>query len=385
MFKCIIILLFSIKSELLIFFFIIIIINSILNMDDLVEDPPPYDVGNAEAEPNRPVPEVGNDAFNAGMAMIARELRLQNLLKRGPVYSGESPKDFYDWVKQVEFTAQSLQAGDDDALKISSAMHTLTGRAIEFLSRYCNAHPEATWVEVKDALAGQFTDQGDVSIAMRKLRRLTQRRDESVQNFSERLRQQASIAYPGVPVDNPVLSHTLIDVFIDGVLSPEVARHLIKEQPDGFEEAITLAIGAQRTNRAFEARRGETAMEVDMVTNQDLATLKTQVKSEIKNEMKGLLSEIKNMISASHMAPAPQPPAQWQSQAHPPIPPLVTGPYMQSTYAPPATPPAHPRPPRPSHGSQAPPQGGRRLANRKQNVQCFRCQKHGHYATECPN
>ena len=110
---------------------------------------------------------------------------------------------------------------------------------------------------MKDALAGQFTDQGDVSIPMSKLRRLTQRRDESVQNFSERLRKQASIAYPGVPVDNPVLSHTLIDVFFDGVLSPEVARHLIKEQPDGFEEAITLAIGAQRTDDAFEVRPGE--------------------------------------------------------------------------------------------------------------------------------
>ena len=83
-------------------------------------------------------------------------------------------------------------------------------------------------------------------------------------NFAERIFVAAAEAYPGRgAVEDAVVQQTLVDIFIDGVISNTKAQKLIKAKPATLRAAITLATAEQQAVRAFNLRRGVEPMEID--------------------------------------------------------------------------------------------------------------------------
>ena len=113
-------------------------------------------------------------------------------------------------------------------------------------------------------LKERYSDLADVQYAKQTLRPLRQSCNESVGNFAERIFVAAAEAYPGRgALEDAVVQQTLVDIFIDGVISNTIARKLIKAKPATLRAAITLATAEQQAVRAFNLRRGEEPMEID--------------------------------------------------------------------------------------------------------------------------
>ena len=78
-------------------------------------------------------------------------------------------------------------------------------------------------------LKERYSDLADVQYAKQTLRRLRQNCDESVGNFAECIFVAAAKAYPGRgALEDAVVQQTLVDIFIDGVISNTILRNQLK-------------------------------------------------------------------------------------------------------------------------------------------------------------
>ena len=184
-------------------------------------------------------------------------------------YKGET-KDFKRWVRDIERHVRAI-AGNDES-RISVATQTSQGIVAYFLFRYRNDHGHFTWQELKDELSNRFGDIVDASTALTQLRRMKQNSGESVTVFAERILDKASDAYPEEPLDEPLISRQLVDIYVDGLQEPFVARKIMRDDPQNFQAAVNLAVKETRLTKKFALRKrlpGEsssqrhTPMEVD--------------------------------------------------------------------------------------------------------------------------
>ena len=244
---------------------------------------------------DQPLPDDFPEVLRNCFTNLSKVFKVQNSLKRIPDYDGESDQGFNRWLQALELVFQTASA-ETDVEKKELALQTLSGRAAEFLSRKFRLNNDITWVETRAALKTQFGDQADSSLTMKKLRSITQRPGESIQNFAERIRQQAHLAYPDVLIgDNHVLTQTVMETLMEGVRDSAVARRIIKENPQTFEAAIEIATDEQRTTRVFDARRGEEeAMEINVLGKQAV--------SEV-SKLTGQIEKLSDQVNAISRAP----------------------------------------------------------------------------------
>ncbi|ESP04452.1 hypothetical protein LOTGIDRAFT_170697 [Lottia gigantea] len=78
----------------------------------------------------------------------------------------------------------------------------------------------------------------------------------------------AEDAYRPGELVNPFVQSQLVDIFMDGLVEDHVAKKLIRNKPNTFDEAMRIAAFEQQVTRTFEIHRSgdETPMEVDSVT-----------------------------------------------------------------------------------------------------------------------
>jgi hypothetical protein len=195
---------------------------------------------------------------------IRLELRAQNLTNQVRSFSGEGAKRYRDWLKDILRVGRALEAGEDRMRAL--ALQTLTGPAADYLTRYLNDHPGATWDAIRAALALRFSDAADTQHALNRLRHSKQQKGETIQNFAERILTYADEAFPGENINNPLIQTQLRDAFIDGVTDENVARHLIKNLPPTLDHAVTRATTEMQADRAYRVRRKvDEPMDIDHV------------------------------------------------------------------------------------------------------------------------
>jgi hypothetical protein len=202
------------------------------------------------------------------LTRLESELRATGAHSRIGTFSGEgNGAKFTQWTKDMERVRVALTA--DDARMRFITLQTLSGQAAEFAAGLIKADPNITWDRLYTQLRTRYSDLADVMFARQQLRRLKQKKEESVQNFFQRIVSLADESYPGQNLASTVLQEQLIEVFVDGLLDNLIAKRLIRARPGNMAAALHLATQEQQASRTYELRRGELTMEVDMLHGQD--------------------------------------------------------------------------------------------------------------------
>ena len=199
---------------------------------------------------------------------LRMELRSQGATSLIPQFSGESSEKYTAWVKNLERVLTQL-GGDDTRAQIL-ALQTTSGPAGDYVTRVYNEKPDTTWEELKDKLKARYSDLADLTYARIKLRRLTQMKSETVQNFHERVLSTAQDVFDADKLKQKHVEEELVQHFIDGLNSDVMARRLIRLKVTSMEKALEHALAEQQAQKSFDLRRGpareEEPMEVDSLS-----------------------------------------------------------------------------------------------------------------------
>lgn len=120
---------------------------------------------------------------------------------------------FKKWIKSLQKFAL-LERVEPEKLKLF-AFRASTGAVSDFIQRYLNAEPNATWEALKNELAQRFAEITDSQHILSLLRGIRQAEKENVQIFAKRLLSLAEQA-PGVTEDQ------LVGIFVDGLYSDKL-------------------------------------------------------------------------------------------------------------------------------------------------------------------
>ena len=139
------------------------------------------------------------------------------------------------------------------------------GAVSGFIQRYMTANPDNTWAQLNEQLAVRFSDVTDAQMALSLLRRVKQKQDESIQNYSERILSLAEEAYHnqgGDPVERQ-----LIDIFVDGLINDQLKMKILREQPNTLQGAVATTTNEQnlraRVQMSHQGSNVPILMEVD--------------------------------------------------------------------------------------------------------------------------
>ena len=208
------------------------------------------------------IPHLQQETYLDGIRKLQLEFRTQGIKTSVRTFSGEGARKFADWLKDMK-KASTLVDKDDDRLR-ALALETLQGPAADFLQRKISAKPDITWTEIRKIMTDQYSDLADAQLALRQLRKLRQKPDENVQNFSERLIVMTEDAFPGEDISAEHIQKQLTETFIDGVKDNGIARKLLRARPQNLDRAVEIATEEQQTANAFKLRREE-PMEIDVI------------------------------------------------------------------------------------------------------------------------
>lgn len=320
-------------------------------------------------DPNvAPLPEE-HAVLTDVMKNMQLELRAQSVTQQIREFDGQNSRKFKEWLRDIERAAAVVEA-DDERYRAFCLM-TLKGPASDFLGRILRQRPQIPWDVLKTQLREQFSDTGDALIAKQKLLRTAQYKDESIQNFAERLFGLAEEAYTGDELNSHIVQSQLVEVLTAGLRDDRIARKLLRDRPRDLSQAVRMAMTEFQTGKCFElCRRAEEAMDVNQVTSQGTALrdLSHDI-SSLREELKVLAAEVRRPQSL------PQSYAQSYPQSY------------QQNYTQSGTQNARqePRFEQPAPGSmRKPPQGANRYEWTADNKPiCCYCKKIGHKYREC--
>ena len=194
----------------------------------------------------QPQPQVANQLERFVESMVTTQI-LTNI----STYKGDG-KDYRRWVNDVERHVQAIGEGDQN--KITVAVQTSTGVVADFLFRYRNDHPGATWAALKDELAARFSDGHDAGLAQQQMRKLKRGQGESATAYPERILEKTTEAFPGHGLEEDLIVSQLIDVFIDELRDPFACTRILRENPATFAAAVDIAVGEARLNAKIFGR-----------------------------------------------------------------------------------------------------------------------------------
>lgn len=221
-----------------------------------------------------------------GLKNVVQELRIQSLTKHVRSFHGEGTTKFSNWLKDMDQLSPSI---DSERMCILATL-TLGGSAGSFVSRTLKSAPQTTWEQLRKSLKERYSDLTDPALAQERCRQLHQKKGESVQNFSERLRSAAMDAYDDITV--PHVQKSLVETFQRGIIDDSLARKLIRKKYEKLEDAIAFATEEVRADRTFEmyrhAHATEEPMEIDIVQQ----TAETETLGKIQENIQRLSEQL---------------------------------------------------------------------------------------------
>ena len=302
-------------------------------------------------EPAAPIVPV--EMLQESFRLIQTEMRASALVRQIRDFSGEGERRFAEWLGDIRRIGHALNANRNQFITL--AMQTLKGTAADFLARIIRENPNITWDQIVESLTTQYLSDNEAQIAKQKLKRLMQKKGESVQNFGERILFLADRAYNDI--NDPVIQSSLIDILIDGVENDNLAKHLLKTPPANFHEALEHATRDQNVNKAFNLRRRlEEPMDISTLAN------KNDRVQQLENAVLNLSSQVEKLVASHSEKSNPQNNSRKYNHQQ-----TTSRPYNQ----------ANPRPYRPQQSAfrHRWTQDGRPI--------CSKCTKTGHISKYC--
>ena len=180
-----------------------------------------------------------------------------------PAYDGKASK-LHEWTQELEKLKSVFGLSETDLKTL--AWSRAKGTVSTFLGRLLTEQPEITWPQVKAELEKTFGHVVDQQMAFSLLRNVKQDTGEDIHSYAEKLLQSAKKAYKDEwnPRD-PLTSHQMIGLFLDGLSSYELKVKIYKEKPTTLSDAIELAKQEDASKKRFRRTPGriEEPMEKD--------------------------------------------------------------------------------------------------------------------------
>ena len=239
---------------------------------------------------------IKEDLIAHEFSKLRMELRSQGATNVIPQFSGESSEKYSTWVKNLERVL--VQLGGDDARAKVLALQTTSGPAADYVTRVYKEDPDTTWQTLKEKLKARYSDLADLAYARHRLRRLTQMKSETVQNFHERVLAAAQEVFDSDQLKQDYIQQQIVEFFLDGLSSDVMARRLIRLKVTKMDKALEHALAEQQAQKSFDLRRGpareEEPMEVD--------SLSVNASGEL-SKVTGLLQELLSQLKSQHSVP----------------------------------------------------------------------------------
>ena len=230
----------------------------------------------AEAKSNTRQLETIANSFDA----LKLEIRAQGSSASVRSYDGNGSQRFNEWTNDINRLRTQLSA--DDARTRVLVLQTLTSGAAEFATRLIQEDPNISWKDLHKKLSDRFNEYSDQQFARQTLKRIVQKKTETVQTYYERLLMAAKNAWMGEDLSDKFIQRSLAEIYTDGLQSDFVARKLIRSKPKTLDEALKLASEEVQNHKSFSLRRGAKAsanehepMEIGVISsgsNEDQAT-----------------------------------------------------------------------------------------------------------------
>ena len=105
---------------------------------------------------------------------------------------------------------------------------------------------------------GETTDHRQAFFILRNRR---QKSDETIQAFSDELYTLSRKAHPNLRGHEAFIETELIEIFIDGLRSPELQLKLLRESPRTLMDAVKIALAENDVLKRWELRKGRASSE----------------------------------------------------------------------------------------------------------------------------
>ena len=243
---------------------------------------------------------IKEDLIAHEFSKLRMELRSQGATNVIPQFSGESSEKYSTWVKNLERVL--VQLGGDDARAKVLALQTTSGPAADYVTRVYKENPETTWQELKDKLKARYSDLADLAYARHRLRRLTQMKSETVQNFHERVLAAAQEVFDSDQLKQDYIQQQIVEFFLDGLSSDVMARRLIRLKVNKMDKALEHALAEQQAQKSFDLRRGPSTRQEEDMEVDSVDFISTRDSNEL-NKVTSLLQELVTQLKSQQSVP----------------------------------------------------------------------------------
>ena len=110
-------------------------------------------------------------------------------------------------------------------------------------------------------MIARFGENTDHRQAFFILRNRRQKSDKTIQAFSDELLTLSRKAYPNLRGHEAFIEIELIEIFIDGLRSPELQLKLLRESPRTLMDAVKIALAENDVLKRWELRKGRASSE----------------------------------------------------------------------------------------------------------------------------
>lgn len=152
-------------------------------------------------------------------------------------FSGTDDEPFEDWVRQLDDSFELAETPLDEAQKAARLKYFLTGAARSFFDDLPDPHHEDYSSSVA-RLKARFDGKTARSLANQKLCSISQRPNETVTKYAERVRELVHAATRGL--DGAIRDHSMLNDFVKG-LKPALRITVKRDEPANFQEALHSA------------------------------------------------------------------------------------------------------------------------------------------------
>ena len=138
----------------------------------------------------------------------------------------------------------------------------------DFIHRWIEQNDRGGWDELKAQLTIRFSEISNLQHAFELLNKIRQRPNENVPIFAERLYTLAEEVFKGQNIFLPIIQKQLIIFFIDGLNHDYLKMKIMRDNPESYQDAVTVAMTEQNFRTRFQLRRGnlkgQTNIQTDM-------------------------------------------------------------------------------------------------------------------------
>ena len=136
---------------------------------------------------------------------------------------------------------------------IRVAYKTSADTVSDYIGKYIQETKDCSWRELRGKLEARFGEQVDAQTKLQRLRKYTQKYDQSVQMFGQFILTRASEIFSQADMKHWFIEKELVNIFTKGLRSKSIAKRVLGKDPATMDDALGLAIEATQRDTRLKA------------------------------------------------------------------------------------------------------------------------------------